>query len=167
MAKIKRSQFSFYLNTTPEYPHVLGSASATYALMNAGVPDASEDMNPENTEETNIAEDTASITVDSYAPTLPVEQTAMSDDPIFLFIFQLWLDRAVLGRAETDICICREYETGFPATTPAQQQKVAIAIEDLGDEGGAPGKINYTINYVGNPAVGTFNTSSPAFTATP
>lgn len=167
MAKIKRSELKHFLNITPESPHVLGSASATYALLGDGVTDSEVDYNGENTEETYIADDNATITVDSFAPTFPVKMTAMRGDDAFIFIDQLRLDRAVLGDAETDMVEVRIYESGGPTAYPAEQQKVAIAIDDLGDEGGAPVKLNFVVAYIGEPVPGTFNASSKVFTATP
>ena len=165
MTKVKRSEVKMFLNTTPETPHVLGSATATYELIGDGVPDTGIDYNPKNTEEIDIAEDSATVTVDSYAPTQKVEQVAMSDDPVFKFVDQLRLDRAILGAAETDIVNVWIYETGGTAAYPAEQQKVAIAVEDLGDKGGEPARLNYTINYVGNPVPGTFNSTTKVFSA--
>jgi hypothetical protein len=167
MAKVKRSQIATFLNTTPETPHVLGSASATYALLGPGVVSGKIAMNPKSTEETYLADDNASIAVDSYAPTMPVEQTAMADDEVFNFVDQLRLDRAVLGDAETDVVNVWKYETGGPTAYPAEQQKVSIQVDDFGGDGGVPAKINYTINFVGTPVLGTFNSTTKVFTATP
>ena len=166
MAKVKRSQIHTFLNITPETPHILASASTTYKLLGDGVVTGKIAMNPKNTEETYIGDDSASISVDSYAPNMPIEQTAVAGDDVFDFIDQLRLDRAILGEAETDVVNVWAYETGGPTAIPAEQQKVAISVEDFGGDGGVPTKINYTINYVGNAAVGTYNSSSKVFTAT-
>ena len=71
MAKIKRSQIKTFMDITP-------SSTATYKLISDGVTTGKINMNPKTTEETYIGEDSATITVDSYAPTMPVGATAVS-----------------------------------------------------------------------------------------
>jgi hypothetical protein len=165
MAKIKRSEIQTFLNTTPESPHILASALATYALIGDGVVSGEIDMGPKTTEEQFIAEDTASISIDSYSPKFPVEQTAIVGDAVFNFVDQLRLDRAILGDAETDIVNVWMYETPTSTAYPAEQQKVAISVEDVGGDGGAPVKLNYTINFVGNPVAGMYDVPTKVFTA--
>jgi len=157
MAKIKRSEVQTFLNTTP-------LSTATYSLLGDGVVTGTIAYNPKTTEETYVHQDNASISIDSYAPTLPVEQTAVSGDAVFEFVDTLRKNRAVLGDAETDIVNVWMYETGGPTAYPAEKQTVSIAIEDFGGEGGAAVKINFTINFIGDPVSGTFNASTKVFT---
>ena len=163
--KIKRSQIKSYLNVAPESPAILGSLLAVYALIGEGVVDIAIEYNPKTSESTELAQDSATSEVESYAPKIPVEQIAFLGDEVFDFIDALRLDRAILGDAETDIVNIWEYETGGPTAVPAEQQKVAIAVESIGDEGGKPVKLNYTIYFVGAPVIGTFNTTTKVFTA--
>ena len=157
MAKIKRSEVQTFLNTTP-------LAAATYSLLGDGVVAGTIAYNPKTTEETYVHQDSASISIDSYAPTLPVEQTAVSGDAVFEFVDELRKSRAVLGDAETDIVNVWMYEAGGPTAYPAEKQPVSIAIEDFGGEGGSAVKINFTINFIGDPVTGTFNASTKVFT---
>lgn len=158
MAKIKRSEIQTFLNTTP-------ATTATYVLLGDGVPSGKINYNPKTTEETYIHETSASISVDSYAPTMPIEQIAKAGDGVFDFIDALRIARAVLEDAETDIVNVWMYKAGGPTAYPAEKQTVAIQIDDFGGDGGSPAKINYTINYVGDPVAGTFNASTKTFTA--
>lgn len=157
MAKIKRSQVMTFINTTP-------SSSATYSLLGDGVTAGNINMNPKTTEETYVHEDNASISVDSYAPTYPVEQTAVTGDAVFEFVDTLRKNRAILDDAETDIVNVWAYESGGPTAYPAEKQTVSIAIDSFGGDGGAATRINYTINFVGDPIPGTFNVTTSAFT---
>ena len=79
MAKVKRSLFRSFLNTG-----TLGSP--TWSLIGDGVTTAMINYNPQTVEETYIVDDSASISVDSYAPNFPVEMTAISGDAVFDFI---------------------------------------------------------------------------------
>lgn len=157
MAKIKRSEVLTYINTTP-------LAAATYSLLGDGVTTGSIAMNPNVTTETYIHEDSASISVDGYAPTFPAEQTAVTGDAVFEFVDTLRKNRAVLDDAETDIVNVWNYESGGPTAAPAEKQTVSIQIDSFGGDGGKAVKINYTINFVGDPVAGTFNTTTKAFT---
>jgi hypothetical protein len=157
MAKVKRSQYQTFLNTTPD-------STATYKLIGDGVTTGTVNYNPKTSEETYIHEDSATIAVESYAPTLPIEATAINGDDVFEFIDALRIARAVLDDAETDIVNVWMYETGGPTAYPAEKQDVSIQIDTFGGDGGQAVKINFTINFIGAPVPGTFNASTSAFT---
>lgn len=157
MAKIKRSEILTYINTTP-------AASATWSLLGSGVTSGLVNLNPKTTEETYISENNARISVDSYAPTMPVEMTCVTGDAVFEFIDGLRKSRAVLDNAETMIVNVWNYESGGPSAAPAEKQAVSIQIDSWGGDGGKATKINFTINYLGNPVAGTFNMGTLVFT---
>jgi len=157
MSKIKRSQVMTFLNTTP-------LSAATYNLIGSGVTAGSIALNPKVEEETYIHEDNATVTVESYAPKLPLEAAAVSGDAVFEFIDALRIARAVMADAETDIVNVWAYKSGGPTAYPAEKQAVAIQVDEFGGDGGSSTKINYTINYIGDPIPGTFNASTKAFT---
>jgi hypothetical protein len=121
-------------------------------------------MNPKVTEETYIHLDSASISVDSYAPKMPVEGSAKNGDEVFEYVDNLRKTRAVLTDAETDVVNVWMYESGGPTAYPAEKQPVAISVEEFGGEGGVATKIKYTINFIGPAVVGTFNASTKVFT---
>lgn len=153
---VKRTQVKTFINTTP-------LAAATYVLIGDGVKSGKIAYNPKITDETYISQDSATISVDSYAPKMAVSAKAKVGDPAFTFLDALRIARAVLGAAETDIVNVWMYKTGGPTAYPAEKQTVSIAIEDFGGDGGTPVEISYTINYAGDPVTGTFNASTSAF----
>lgn len=157
MAKIKRSEVMTFMDITP-------SSTATYKLIGDGVTSGAIGYNPKTTEETYIHQDSATITVESYAPTMPVEAVAVSGDDVFDFIDGLRVARATLDDAETTIVNVWAYESGGPTAYPAEEQKVSIQIDEFGGDGGTAVKISYTINFIGDPVAGTFNSSTSAFT---
>lgn len=157
MAKVKRSEVMTFMNTTP-------LAAATYKLIGDGVTTGAIEYNPKTEEVTYIHEDSATISIESYAPTLPVEAIAVAGDEVFEFIDGLRVARAVLDAAETDIVNVWAYETGGPTAYPAEKQNVSIQIDEFGGDGGSSVKINYTINFVGDPVAGTFNANTSTFT---
>lgn len=157
---VKRSKFATFMNVAP-------TSTASYKLIGDGVKSAVIAMGPKTTEETYIHQDTASKSVDSYAPSLPVEQIAKAGDDVFDFIDGLRQNRAVLDDAETDIVNVWLYETPALGEYPAEKQSVSIAIENFGGDGGSSVKIGYTINYLGDAVPGTFNPTTKAFTPNP
>lgn len=157
MGKIKRSEILTYINTTP-------SSTATYQLLGTGVVSGNIEMNPDILTETYIHEDTATIAVQSYAPTMPVEITPVNGEAVFEYLDALRKARAVLGDCETDIVNVWNYESGGPTAAPAEKQDVSIQIDSFGGDGGQAAKLSVTINYQGDPTTGTFNTSTKAFT---
>jgi hypothetical protein len=156
-SKIERTLLITYLNTTP-------LSTATYQMIGDGVPAAAIEMNPKITEEQYINENNARVSVDGYAPKMPIEATAKDTDPVFVYIDALRIARAVGADAETDVVNVWNYKAGGPTVCPAEHQHVAIQINRFGSEGGVPVKIEYVINYIGDPVAGTFNTSTKVFT---
>jgi len=160
MPKVKRSQFWTFIDTTP-------ASAPTWVKLGTGVVSGLVNYNPETSTETYIHEDVASITVERYAPSMPIEATCINTDAIFEFIDGLRRTAggpAILTDAETDILLVYGYET--PVSTdqyPAQLQPVSIQIDSFGGEGGLSNKINFTINFRGAPTAGLYDVSTNAF----
>ena len=156
MAKVKRSQVMTFLNTGT-------LVSPVWSLIGPGVASAKIAYNPKTESVTYINDDNASVSVESYAPALPVEMIANNGDAVFEFIDNLRKTRATLSDAETEICNVWYYETPAGGYYPAEKQLVAISTEDIGGDGGVSAKVNYTISFLGDPTAGIFK---PAATAT-
>ena len=159
--KVKRSQFQSFLDTTP-------AASPTWSLVGKGVTTGTVNYNPETTTETYVHEDTATTTLERYAPNMPVEAQCINGEAIFEFIDNLRRTRAVGTDAETDMLMVYLYET--PVSTdqyPAELQHVSIQIDSFGGDGGVTNRINFTINFIGDPTLGTYDVSAAGFTPTP
>lgn len=159
MAKIKRSQVQSFLQTA-------SSPSIVLSLIGSGVTTGTINYNPETSNETYIHEDGATIDVERYAPSLPVEASCVNGDAVFEYIDNLRKTRATLNDARTYLVNVWMYET--PTSTdkyPAERQEVSIQIDSFGGDGGVATKINYTINFIGDPVVGKYDVSDGAFTA--
>lgn len=154
--KVKRSLFKTFLRT--------GSVGTpNWQLIGDGVVTGKISYNPKTSEETYISDDAATMALESYAPTLPIEATAKHGDPVFDYIEALRVGRSVLSSSETDIVNVWLYrKQGGYTIYPAEKQFVSIQIDDFGGEGGVAAKINYTFNFVGDPILGIFK---PAATA--
>ena len=158
---IKRSQERHFLNTGT-------IAEPVWSLMGVGISSAKTEMNPETTKETIITEDNARVSVDSYAPTLPIKMTAKSGDAVFDYIDAMRKARDILDAAETELVTVHVYEGAALGFYYAEKQTVSIQVDDFGGDGGKPVEINYTINFQGNPVYGGFNpTPTAEFVAAP
>jgi len=157
MGKVKRSLFRTFIN--------VGTLVAPdYALLGEGVTTGEIGYNPQTSEETYIHEDSGTTEVESYRPTMPVEASCISGDDVFDFVDGLRKDRAVLDNAKTDVVNVWMYEAEGVAGYPAEKQDVSIQIDSFGGAGGETNKINFTINYIGDPVVGEFDVAAGEFT---
>lgn len=155
--KIKRSKVATFLNTG-------GSSEATWSLVGNGVTSMTISYNPQTSDETYIHQDSGTTDVESYKPTSAVPMTAYKGDPVFDFVDGLRKKRAVLGDARTEVCIVYLYETETTGAYPAEKNTCSIQIDDFGGDGGSSAVINFTINFIGDPIIGTFNPSTKSFT---
>lgn len=156
MARIKRSLLGSFLNTNT----VL---SPTWSLISEGVPAATINMNPNVTTETYVGDDSATILVESYAPVIPIEATAISGDAVYAWLDAARKGRDVLEDAETELVNVWLYET--PALLYYAAEKVACTVQcdSFGGEGGTVAKVGYTINCTGDPVLGGFEPSGLEF----
>lgn len=155
--KIKRSQFKLFLNTgTPGTP--------TWVPVGEGITDAQVQYNPEKTTETYITDDGATVTLERYAPNIPIDAQAINGNADFEYIDNLRRTRAIGTAAETEVLLVYLYET--PVATdqyPAERQGVTISIDTFGGPGGQTNRINYTIDFRGNPTTGLYDVSANSF----
>jgi len=157
MAKVKRSEFRLFLATNP-------AGSPTWSLVGDGVTTGTINYNPEASTETYIHQDVATITVEKYAPNMPIEATAVNGDAVFEFVDNLRRTRATLSAAETDALLVYLYETPVSGDQyPAELQPVSIQIDSFGGDGGVSNKINYTINFRGTATTGLYDVSGNSF----
>lgn len=167
MNKLDRTDLAEFLNTTPKT-----STSGTYnwALLGVGVTDKSTDYNAKVSDEHWIINKNANKDVDSYALSSGVEQTCYKGDEVFDFIDEIKYMLKTGSNAITQYLEVFKYrvdETGNSPVYDARLWDVAISIESDGGAGGEGVKINYNINYKGDPIFGKvkFTNGKPVFTA--
>lgn len=160
--KIKRSEFATFLNTTP-------SSTATYSRMGKGITGQTVSYNPTVNTEQYINEDSATSSVDAYAPSINTPQTCYAGDAVFDFIDGLRKERAVGSAAETDILLVYIYDSTTSSSTTvyaAEKCNCTISIEEFGGDAGNPMSITYTLNLNGDPVLGTATITSGTVTFT-
>ena len=132
---MERSLIKSFLNTGT-------IAVPVWSLIGSGVASAKINYNPKTTEETYIHENSASISVDSYAPTIPIEQTAVAGSAVFNFIDALRIGRDTLDDVQTEIVNVWLYKTPYLGYYVAEKQTVSIQVDDVGGDGGVATKID-------------------------
>ena len=160
MKKIDRTEWVDFLNTTPSVE------TPTWAIIGVGITDKSTDYNANTTEEKWIIHKNATKPTESYALTSGVEQTAYKDDPVFEFIDDIRYHLKTGSDAETTLLEIDKYSFTGEETAPVYRARLWKVGIELGSNGGETAKINYTINYNGDPTFGTvtFENGVPTFT---
>ena len=161
--KVTRPKVLTFLNTTPS-----SVDTATYGLLGLGVTTGQVSMGANVTTEQYIHQETAYNSIDSYAPSIAITQTAFKGDAVYDFIFDIYYNRKIGSDCETDILNIYLTETATGSAYKAEKQKVAIEISSYGGDAGNPVQIEYTIHYNGSATLGTATISdgTPTFTAT-
>ena len=155
MAKVKRSQKAMFMNITPD------ETNPTYARMGEGITTLTMNYNPSVTTEQYIDDDVATSSIDSYAPTIPVDQACVAGDGVFEFIDDLRKTLPVLSAADTDVIEVDMYETPDTGGTiyPARKWNVSIQFDTDGGDAGPAARITYTLLVRGAPIEGDFDVS--------
>lgn len=149
VTKIKRSEFATFINTTP-------GAEATYVRMGKGITGQTVAYNPTVNTEQYINEDSATNSLDAYAPSINTPQTCYAGEPVFEYIDGLRRARAIGAAAETDVVLVYIYSKGTGTNTyNAEKNKCVISIEEFGGDAGNPVSLTYTVSLNGDPEVGT------------
>ena len=146
--KIKRSEFAAFLNTAP-------GSTATYSRMGKGVTGQTVAYNPTINTEQYIHEDSATNSLEAYAPSINTPQTCYAGEPVFEYVDGLRRARAVGAAAETDILLVYIYSSSGASAYAAEKCKCVISIEEFGGDAGNPVSITYTISLNGDPEIGT------------
>lgn len=155
---VKRSEFRTFLNTGT-------TVTPIWSLIGAGVTTGAINYNPQTVEEVYIHQDSGTTEIQSYKPSMPVEATAIKGDAAYDFVDTIRKSRKILTNAHAEVVNVWLYEAAVAGAYPAERQSVSIQIDDFGGDGGQAAKINYTINYLGDPVLGTFNPTTLAFVA--
>ena len=159
LEKINRDEWVEFLNTQPS------ADTPSWAIIGVGITDKSTEYNTEKTEEKWIIHRNKNVTVDSYGLTSGVEQTAYKGDEVFEFIDDIRYRLKTGTKAETTLLEIDKYSVTNADTTPTYRARLWTVALEITSHGGDTAKINYTINYTGDPTFGTvtFTDGKPVF----
>jgi predicted membrane protein len=157
---IKRSLLKHFLNTA-------SIVSPTWSQITDGVTSAKINLNPKVTTEQYIGDDVPHVSLDSYAPTMPIPMTCKFGDAVFTYLNALFLARSTLADAESEVLNVQSYKGAALGYYYAEKQSVAIQSDDFGGDAGTNVQANFTLNYIGAPVSGAFNPTTGVFVAAP
>ena len=160
LTKINRDEWVDFLNVATD------SNNPDWAIIGVGITDKATDYNAEKTEEKWIIHRNKNVTVDSYGLSSGVEQTCYKGDKVFEFIDDIRYRLKTGTEAQTQLLEIDKYSATAGAT-PAYRARLWTVSIEVTSNGGDSAKINYTIDYVGDPIFGTvtFSNGIPTFEA--
>lgn len=160
LTKINRDEWVDFLNVAST------SENPDWAIIGVGITDKSTDYNAEKTEEKWIINRNKSVTIDSYGPSSGVEQTAYKGDKVFEFVDNIRYKMLTGTDAQTTLLEIDKYSVTEEETTPKYRARLWTVSIEISSNGGDTAKINYNIDYSGDPTFGTvtFEKGVPTFT---
>lgn len=160
LEKINREDLVDFLNVKPS------AVSPSWAIIGVGITDKATDYNTEKTEEKWIINKNKNVTIDGYGLNSGVEQTCYKGDEVFEFIDDIRYRLKTGADAQTTLLEIDKYSVTDEKTKPKYRARLWTVAIEITSHGGETAKINYTINYVGDPTFGTvtFADGVPTFT---
>lgn len=161
LTKIDRTEWVDFLNTTPN------ESTPNWAMIGVGITDKTTEYNANVTEEKWIIHKNATKTVDSYALTSGVEQTAYKGDQVFEFVDDIRYRLKTGSKAKTTLLEIDKYSVTNEGTTPTYRARLWNVAIEISSNAGDSAKVKYNIHYTGDPTFGTvtFSDGVPSFTA--
>ena len=157
ITSIKRSKIRSFLNTGT-------SSSPTFNLIGDGVAEMTIAYNPDTEENAYIHEDAATTELNGYKPSFANEMVAKAGEPIFDYLDNLRINRAVGDEAKSEIVNVYMYKTATSNAYPAEKCACTVQIDEFGGEGAKLAKLKYTVTLNGDPVQGTFDPTTKTFT---
>ena len=160
MGKKKSSLMAYFLNIgTPGAPN--------WAPLGKGVVSLPLAYNPQKTTETYINEDNATTSVDSYQVSAGLDISVWDSvsAPAHAHLENLRKTRAIGANAEVEIL---EIDLSTSSPYAAQKNSGVVSIDTFTIEGGKAQQLAVTIDYNGDPSIGTatITNGTPSFSAT-
>ena len=149
LEKINREDLVDFLNVKPS------AVSPSWAIIGVGITDKATDYNTEKTEEKWIINKNKNVTIDGYGLNSGVEQTCYKGDEVFEFIDDIRYRLKTGADAQTTLLEIDKYSVTDEKTKPKYRARLWTVAIEITSHGGETAKINYTINYVGDPTFGT------------
>lgn len=160
LEKINRDEWVDFLDITPKVE------TPSWAIIGVGITNKSTDYNAEKTEEKWIIHRNKNVTVDSYGPSSGVEQTAYKGDKVFEFVDNIRYRLLTGTDAQTHLLEVDKYSVTEEETNPKYRARMWDVTIEISSNGGDSAKVNYNIDYSGDPTFGTvtFAKGVPTFT---
>lgn len=154
---VKRHQIADYLN--------VGTASAPeWVLMGTGFTTLDESPNAQTESVKYVNEKSASSSVVSYETSFPYEAEHIQSESAIDAIYTVGRNHYVGSDAEMEYCRVELWNRATGANT-FEARKFLVSVEVSSFAGENKMGISGNLNAVGDPVIGTFNTTTKTFTA--
>ena len=154
---VKRHQYADYLNVGTE-------ATPDWAFMGAGFKTLDENPNAQTDSVKYVCDKSASSSVESYETSFPYEADQIVDEDAIDFIYNIGRNHMVGADAETEYVRVELWNRATGNNT-FEARKFLVSVEVASISGENKMNISGNLNAVGDPVLGTFNTTTKTFTA--
>ena len=153
---IKRYQYADYLNIGTE-------ATPNWVLMGAGFTTLDEEPNAQTDTVQYVNDKSSTTSVVGYETSFPYEAEQIADEEAIDFIYTIGRNHYIGADAETEYC---RVELWNPATgtNTFEARKFKVAVEVSSITGEKKMSLSGNLNTIGDPVLGTFNTTTKRFT---
>lgn len=153
---IKRHQYADYLNVGSE-------SKEDYVLMGAGFTTLNEEPGAQTESAKYVNEASASSSVVGYETTFPFEADQIPEEKAIDALYEVGRNHYVGSDAEFDYIRVELWNPGSTANT-FEARKFVVSAEISSFSGENKMQISGNLNAVGDPVLGTFDTSTKTFT---
>lgn len=159
---IQRHQFADYLNVgTP--------TTTSFVLMGVGFTTLNESPGAQINSKKYVNEKTSSSSVTSYETEFPFESDLIKSQEAIIALYNVGRDHKTGSEAEFDYIRVELWDQAEDAGTPIENtfraRKFLVAAEIAEINGEDDQVVSGNLHAVGDPVLGTFNTSTKTFTA--
>ena len=153
---IKRHQYADYLN-------IGTTASPNWVLMGTGFTQIDEEPGAQSESVKYVCDKSASSEVVSYETTFPFEAEQIMEQEAINDIYTIARNHYIGTDAEREYCRVELWNRASANNYEARKFLVSVEVSSFSGENKMT--ISGNLNAVGDPVLGTFNTSTRAFTA--
>lgn len=153
---IKRHQYADYLN-------VGTTAAPEWVLMGTGFTTLNEEPNAQTDTVKYVCDKSSSTSIVSYDTKFPFEAEQIKDEDAIDAIYTIARNHYIGSDAEMEYCRVELWNRGTGANV-FEARKFTVAVEVSSISGENKMSMSGNLNAIGDPILGTFNTSTKAFT---
>ena len=153
---IKRHQYADYLNVGTE-------ATPEWVLMGTGFTTLDEEPNAQTESVKYVCDKSASSSVIGYETSFPYEAEQIQDEKAIEAIYTIGRNHYIGADAEIEYCRVELWNKAT-GTNTFEARKFLVSVEVSSFAGENKMTISGNLNAVGDPVLGTFNTTTKKFT---
>lgn len=159
MTKVMRHNIADFLNVGTE-------SVPDWALMGLGFTTLDENPTAQVEEDTYVNNRNSSGSIAGYKNVFPFDTKLIMGEDAIDFIFDIAREQKTGSDAETEYCRVELLGGTLDSARPARKFKVAVEVSGMPGPAGGAMRVTGNLRQIGDLVLGTFNVTTPAFTAT-